>query len=386
MMREYVDDVLYVPTGRRVGGMEYSRGSEWMRSMRDGHWERLHDITGLYEDQFEALHETLIDDGLTGSDIITSDEKLGIFLALVCNDMSYRMLRELFQHSLHTINRAFHQVLRLIRKKVYPRVVTPVENIVADEIRSSRSRWPFFEGCRGAIDGTHIPIAIGRRAVKEGQKKPVPAAWRSRKGYYSQNVFACVDFKANFRFVLAGWEGSAHDARVLRCAINQGFKAPAPETYFLADGGYSSIGGLLLIPYRKTRYHFSEWDRSGKNPENAKELFNKRHSSLRMVVERAFGILKWRFKVLQKARKGFGIRTQVFIVYACIALHNWLHSHGSNMEADAAEALNAGWINAEENAADVLGMPEELESDEFRDELAEIMWERYLEWKAGMGD
>ena len=49
MMREYVNDVLYIPTGRWVEGMEYGRGSEWMRSMRDGHWERLHAITGLYD-------------------------------------------------------------------------------------------------------------------------------------------------------------------------------------------------------------------------------------------------------------------------------------------------------------------------------------------------
>src|SRR5947209_1904117 len=102
-VREFVDEVLYTPTGRRVEGMEYGRGSEWMRSMRAGHWERLHDITSLYQDQFEALHETLLDEGLTGSHIVTSDEKLGIFLALVCNNMSYRVLRELFQHSLHTI-------------------------------------------------------------------------------------------------------------------------------------------------------------------------------------------------------------------------------------------------------------------------------------------
>ena len=33
-------------------------------------------------------------------------------------------------------------------------------------------------------------------------------------------------------------------------------------------------------------------------PTNARELFNLRHSSLRVIVERAFGALKNRFRIL----------------------------------------------------------------------------------------
>jgi hypothetical protein len=33
-------------------------------------------------------------------------------------------------------------------------------------------------------------------------------------------------------------------------------------------------------------------------PTNARELFNLRHSSLRVTIERAFGALKNRFKIL----------------------------------------------------------------------------------------
>jgi hypothetical protein len=84
------------------------------------------------------------------------------------------------------------------------------------------------------------------------------------------------------------------------------------------------MDGLLIVPYQKTRYHLREWDLQGRIPENMKELFNLRHSSLRTVVERAFGVLKWRFQSLRLARKGFSIRTQVKIVYACVALHNWM--------------------------------------------------------------
>ena len=34
------------------------------------------------------------------------------------------------------------------------------------------------------------------------------------KHYISQNVFAAVDFDMKFTYVLAGWEGSTHDANI----------------------------------------------------------------------------------------------------------------------------------------------------------------------------
>ena len=88
--------------------------------------------------------------------------------------------------------------------------------------------------------------------------------------------------------------------------------------------------------YQKVRYHLKEWDKQGFKLKDAKELFNLRYSSLRVVVERAFGVLKWRFKVLREPRKGFSINTQIRILYACIALHNWLNTHGCSLEQEAA--------------------------------------------------
>jgi len=38
------------------------------------------------------------------------------------------------------------------------------------------------------------------------------AAFRGRKHTITQNVLAAVDFDLRFTYVLAGWEGSAHDA------------------------------------------------------------------------------------------------------------------------------------------------------------------------------
>ena len=48
------------------------------------------------------------------------------------------------------------------------------------------------------------------------------AAFRGRKHNPTQNVMAAVDFDLKFTYVLAGWEGSAHDALILADAIERG--------------------------------------------------------------------------------------------------------------------------------------------------------------------
>ena len=53
-------------------------------------------------------------------------------------------------------------------------------------------------------------------------------AFRDRKSSPTQNVMAAVSFDLKFTFVLAGWEGSAHDALILSDAIERnGFTFPA---------------------------------------------------------------------------------------------------------------------------------------------------------------
>jgi hypothetical protein len=42
-----------------------------------------------------------------------------------------------------------------------------------------------------------------------------------RKSHATQNVMAAVDFDLRFTYVLAGWEGTAHDAVVLRDALER---------------------------------------------------------------------------------------------------------------------------------------------------------------------
>ena len=79
------------------------------------------------------------------------------------------------------------------------------------KIVDDKRYYPFFKDAIGAIDGTHIKCVV-KGCVKD--------KYVGRKGYSTQNVMAVCDWDMCFTFVLAGWEGSAHDARLFQTALS----------------------------------------------------------------------------------------------------------------------------------------------------------------------
>ncbi|XP_073362248.1 uncharacterized protein [Aegilops tauschii subsp. strangulata] len=198
--------------------------------------------------------------------------------------------RGLLQDSINTsVEEYFKQVLFAIGE-LRGEVIRIPSGQTPPKIRGSPRWYPYFKDCIGAIDGTHVTARVSRSQS---------AAYRGRKHYTSQNVLAAVDFDLKFTYVLAGWEGSAHDTNILTDSMSRPDGINIPDgKFYLGDAGYACRPGILP-PFRKTRYHLNEF--SGRNyPRTAQELFNLRHSSLRVTVERAFGALKNRFKILDQ--------------------------------------------------------------------------------------
>jgi hypothetical protein len=191
-----------------------------------------------------------------------------------------------------------------------------------------------------------------------------------------------------FLYVLAGWEGSAHDGTVLRDAIfSKGFKTPEKK-YWLGDAGYSNTS-TVLVPYRAVRYHLKETRLSGKKPESSKELFNLRHASLRNVIERIFGVLKRKYQILRTPSE-YSIGTQTRIVLACCTIHNWVRTiEGVNADI-LLENESATSRRSREAVQPLVEYPEGVvtnkKMDKFRDELAERMWSDYQRYLATRGD
>ncbi|CAN1293917.1 Putative nuclease HARBI1, partial [Linum perenne] len=166
--------------------------------------------------------------------------------------------------------------------------------------------------CLGALDGTHVKVRVNI----EDQPR-----YRNRKGEVSINVLGVCNPDGQFIYCLDGWEGSAHDARVLRDAIARpnGLKVPKGQ-YYLCDAGYANCEGFLT-PFRGQRYHLKEWGQN--RPRTPEEYYNMKHACARNVIERAFGLLKMWWAIL---RDTTWYSPEVFgrIVHACCLLHNFI--------------------------------------------------------------
>jgi hypothetical protein len=244
---------------------------------------------------------------------ILLEEKLGIYLYVMGQDASLRLTGETFRRSTEIVSRAFHEILKTMNDLYLHEVKLPtIETPIPYHIRKSRKFWPHFKDCIGALDGSHVNAHVP--TDRQG-------SYRNRKGQLTQNVLAVCNFDMLFTYILAKWESTANDARVLQDAQLRGFEA-LPSKYFLADAGYSN-SSLTMTPYRGVKYHLKEQARSRLKSQNKEELFNLRHASLRNVIERQFGVFKRCFKIIRTALE-FPLSIQTRLIYALIGLNNFI--------------------------------------------------------------
>ena len=141
----------------------------------------------------------------------------------------------------------------------------------------------------------------------------------------------------------------------------------------MVDSGYPNHLGYLA-PYRGTNYHLRDRRRQGGDPK--KERFNYRHSSLRNVVERTFGIWKSRFQIL-RGIPHYTVRMQRDIIIACAVLHNFI-----KMFADDAELFNIGGEQQDDVGDDQDVNPstqqqnlEAIAMGDLRDHIRDSIWD-----------
>lgn len=82
--------------------------------------------------------------------------------------------------------------------------------------------------------------------------------------------------------------------------------------YYLVDSGYPNRQGYLA-PFKGSTYHILEFRlRNGRPPQGKYEIFNFLHSSLRNVIERAFGVLKQKWRILKGIPSFFYTYTETY--------------------------------------------------------------------------
>ncbi|KAF7143180.1 hypothetical protein RHSIM_Rhsim05G0210200 [Rhododendron simsii] len=183
-----------------------------------------------------------------------------------------------------------------------------------------------------ALDGTLISAVVPR-------DQQIPYRGRGRGECY-QNVLAICDFDMLFTFVWAGWEGVAHDSRVLRETMSD----PA-NNFPILPPAYTHTR-RFMAPYRNVRYWLADFQ-NGRRPRNKEERFNLAHARLRNVIERAFGVLKSRFPIL-KRMSSYPFAVQRNMVIACITMHNFIRRTCiSDQFLDKFNDPNASYDNAQ---------------------------------------
>ncbi|XP_031283006.1 protein ALP1-like [Pistacia vera] len=249
------------------------------------------------------------------------------FLHICAHHIKNKVLNRQLARSGETVSRNFHAVLNAVLR-MHTILLKEPEPITED---STDEHWKWFKNCLGALDGTHIRVQV------PAHDKP---RYRTRKNEIAMNVLAVCTPKMQFIYILPGWEGSAADGRVLRDAISRrnGLKVPQ-GFYYLCDAGYTNGNGFLA-PYRGQRYHLNEW-RDGYQPTTPQEFFNMKHSRARNCIERCFGLLKARWKILSE-KSFYPIKTQCRIISACCLLHNYIRSEMAidPMESEVGEMNN----------------------------------------------
>ncbi|KAL6512385.1 hypothetical protein OROHE_019997 [Orobanche hederae] len=172
--------------------------------------------------------------GLKATRNTSVEEVVAMFLYTLAHHKKSRTIGLLFHRSTETVSRQFHQVLLAVLRLhgILLKKPEPITQDCQDE------KWKCFQGCLGALDGTLIKVTPPK------EEKP---RYRTRKGCISTNVLGVCCPNMQFIYVLSGWEGSAHDGRVLRDAIARpsGLKV-RQGCYYLVDSGYCNANGFLL--------------------------------------------------------------------------------------------------------------------------------------------
>jgi len=180
---------------------------------------------------------------------------------------------------------------------------------LADGFQTSRPRVNPLYGCVGALDG----IAVG---IKKPPDEYVPRNFYCRKGMYALPVQAVVDSNLRFRYMSSRCTGSTHDSVAFEVSdlARRLRSGDIISGYWLAgDAAYVSLRGLLT-PWSKSRL-------SGEDGIYA-DGFNFYHSSHRMHVEQAFGVLVKRWGLLWKPLQ-YHITEVLPILSAAMRVHNF---------------------------------------------------------------
>jgi hypothetical protein len=260
------------------------------------------------------------------NNIHTIETGIMIFLYWLASEgCVLRDLVNIFHLTTTTIHRIISKIRMMIKQRLLLKYVTLPQS--KEDWKNINKRWStryvqgrkssplIFPNVVGAIDGTHVQI------VTPDKKKYNADLYFNRKGFHSVVLQGMCDDRGIFINANVGQPGSSHDSRVFRLSSfwqgmhsdgEDGIRANFPEDHFiLADAAYA-IREWLLPAYKGII-------------DGKKLIYNYIHSAVRMVVERALGRLKGRWRRIKKMQV-YKMEEINSTVQCAVILHNFVES------------------------------------------------------------
>ncbi|KAJ9545498.1 hypothetical protein OSB04_025205 [Centaurea solstitialis] len=185
--------------------------------------------------------------GLLNDGNITIEEHVAIFINTLAHHTKNRTIQVRFYRLGETISRYVHRMLCALLRLEDVLLVkpTPIQDDCTD------SRWKWFKGCLGAINGTYIKVRQDTEQERD-ILQPMKVRLLTQEFYEIQSRLKVV-----------------------------------PSNYYLADAGYINDEDFLA-PYRGIRNHLQEWEDASRAPTTKEEYFNMKHSHVRNIIERTY--------------------------------------------------------------------------------------------------
>lgn len=259
-----------------------------------------------------------------------------------------------------------HRVVLRFCKLLYNKRATYIKWPRREELQNVSAQFRRFPNVIGAVDGTHIQIP---RPKKDD-------SYNNRKLTASIQVQLVCDGKKTIIDVFCGYPGSAHDARVWKDSplyklLSSEQTGIPVQNHLLGDSAYP-LDVFLMRPYKNVG-HLTQ-----------KQIkFNTIHSSSRMVIENAIGLLKGKFRRL-KYMEITNLRNAKFYIIAAVCLHNYIisentvdiiHANTDVMSCNEDDSMSSSESpQEEEEEDDDERSPRINEAKLKRDEIADMLF------------
>ena len=234
---------------------------------------------------------------------IPVEVKVAVAISRLATGNSMQSIADLYRIGLSTSQLAVSQFTNAVRTLLLKKYIRWPSTTTMDKFAREFESIHQIPYVVGAVDGSHIPIVAPRLHA---------ADYYNRKGFHSILLQGVVSSKCLFWDFDIGWAGSMHDANLWgRTAIGQFCEAGKLAPYALVGDAAYPCRPWMLAPFR------------GHKDGLTREEYNWNfvQSSTCMCIERAFGMLKARWRILLK-KMDVHLKNVPQLVSTCLVLHN----------------------------------------------------------------